>query len=129
MQKLVSIITPTFNSEKFVQETILSIQNQTYENWELILIDDCSTDNTFEILNRLSAIDSRLKPFRLPTSARTGAARNFSLSKCAGNYIAFLDADDLWKRTKLEVQLGFIHKHNLKFTFSFYDLIDVIAKI
>lgn len=124
MQKLVSIITPTFNSDKFVQATILSVQNQTYKNWELILIDDCSTDSTFEILKRLSAMDSRLKLFRLSTNSGTGVARDFALSKCSGNYIAFLDADDIWKPKKLEIQLAWMQEHRLNFTFSFYDLMD-----
>ena len=124
MQSLVSIITPTFNSAGFIAETVISVKNQTHQNWEMIIVDDCSDDNTFEIIKSFAILDSRIKIFRLQKNSGTGIARDFALSKCAGTFIAFLDADDLWKPKKLETQLDFMQKNKLSFTFSFYECID-----
>uniref|UniRef100_A0A4W5KSL9 Glycosyltransferase 2-like domain-containing protein n=1 Tax=Hucho hucho TaxID=62062 RepID=A0A4W5KSL9_9TELE len=99
MQKnLVSIITPSFNSEKFIAETIVSVQNQTHINWEMIIVDDCSTDHTASIVERFIKNDGRIHLFRLDKNLGAGIARDIALSKAKGDYIAFLDADDLWKR-------------------------------
>lgn len=122
MNKLVSIITPTFNSEKFILSTIKSVLNQTYTNWELILVDDCSTDSTWELINTIK--DSRIKSFKLDLNSGPGIARNFAIQKAQGNYIAFLDSDDLWKPEKLFLQLQFMKEENLPMTFSFYEQID-----
>lgn len=121
---LVSIITPSFNSEKFIRETIKSIQNQTYSNWEMIIVDDCSTDNTFSIIKEMALNDNRIRFFRLEKNSGTGIARNSALSKSKGKYIAFVDSDDLWKPTKLEKQIDFLLIYKLPFTFSFYECID-----
>lgn len=121
---LVSIITPCFNSEKFIAEMIKSVQEQTYENWEIIIVDDCSTDNTMSIVTEIAHKDSRIQFFQLKKNSGAGIARNTALSKTKGNYIAFLDADDLWKPGKLEKQINFLLANNLPFTFSFYDCID-----
>ncbi len=121
---LVSIITPSFNSEKFIGETIKSIQHQTYLNWEMIIADDCSTDNTFSIIKELALNDKRIHFFQLEKNFGTGIARNLALSKSKGKYIAFVDSDDLWKPTKLEKQIDFLKTNNLPFTFSFYECID-----
>ncbi len=128
MRDLVSIITPTFNSEKFISETILSVLNQTYSNWEMIIVDDCSNDKTYEIVQKFSNSDSRIKPFRLSKNSGAGIARNTALEFAKGKFITFLDADDLWKHEKLEKQIDFIYKNNLKFTFSFYECIDENGK-
>lgn len=124
MQSLVSIIIPTFNSARFISETVQSVKNQTHQNWEMIVVDDCSEDNTFEIIKNFAKTDSRIKFFQLQKNSGTGVARDFALSKCNGNYIAFLDADDLWKPKKLEIQLDFMQKNNLNFTFCFYECIN-----
>lgn len=124
MSKLVSIITPTYNSEKFISTTIQSIQNQTYLNWELIIIDDCSTDKTVEIISNIIKLDSRIKLFLLSKNQGTGVARNTGITQANGHYISFLDSDDLWKPNKLETQLDFMKVNNLLFTFSFYECID-----
>jgi teichuronic acid biosynthesis glycosyltransferase TuaG len=121
---LVSIITPSFNSEKFIAATIQSVQNQSYPNWEMIIVDDCSTDNTMSIVTEMAQKDSRIQLFQLEKNSGTGIARNTALSKTKGNYIAFLDADDLWKPAKLEKQINFLMANDLPFTFSFYDCID-----
>ena len=124
MNDLVSIITPTYNSEKFISASIQSVQNQTYSNWELIIIDDCSSDKTLEIINNALQLDSRIKLYSLDKNEGTGAARNIGVANSKGSYISFLDSDDLWMPNKLESQLNFMKKNNLPFTFSFYECID-----
>jgi teichuronic acid biosynthesis glycosyltransferase TuaG len=121
---LVSIITPSYNSEKFIFDTIQSVQNQTYQNWEMIIVDDCSTDQTVSIIEQFVNNDSRILFFQLAINSGAGIARELALSKAKGNYISFLDADDLWKSLKLEKQLQFLKDNNSHFTFSFYDCID-----
>ncbi|KOP37322.1 glycosyltransferase family 2 protein [Flavobacterium sp. WLB] len=124
MNDLVSILTPTYNTEKFIRATIESVQNQTYQNWEMILVDDASTDETVKIIADFAEKDNRIKLFKLPKNSGNGFARNVALEKASGKYIAFLDADDLWFPNKLEKQLQFLNANNLPFTFSFYDSID-----
>lgn len=122
--ELVSIITPSFNSEKFIAGTIQSVQNQTYQNWEMIIVDDCSTDKTVSIAEYIANNDNRITVYKLDKNSGTGIARNTGLEKASGKYIAFLDADDLWKPNKLEIQINFLRNNNLPFTFSFYDCIN-----
>jgi len=124
MNDLVSILTPTYNTEKFIRSTIESAQNQTYTNWEMILVDDASTDNTITIIEEFVKKDSRIKLFKLPQNRGNGFARNAALEKATGKYIAYLDADDLWFPEKLEKQIQFLKANNLHFTFSFYDSIN-----
>ena len=125
---LVTIITPTFNSEKFIAETINSIQNQTYDNWEMIIVDDGSWDKTVLIIADFAKLDLRILFFQLEKNSGTGIARNFALTKAKGRYIAFLDSDDLWKPVKLEKQIDFLLQNKLPFTFSFYECIDENGK-
>lgn len=124
MNSLVSIITPCFNSEKYVSQTIQSVLSQTHQNWEMLLVDDCSNDETFAILSKFVSQDARIKAFKLEKNAGAGVARNYAIQHAQGNYIAFLDADDLWKPEKLEKQLHFMQIENIPFTFSFYETID-----
>jgi glycosyltransferase involved in cell wall biosynthesis len=124
MNDLVSILIPTYNTEKFIRSTIESVQNQTYTNWEMILVDDASTDNTIVIIEEFAQNDSRIKLFKLPENRGNGFARNAALEKATGKYIAYLDADDLWFPEKLEKQIQFLKANNSHFTFSFYDSID-----
>jgi len=91
MNKLVSIITPSYNSAKYIAETIQSVQNQTYTNWEMIIVDDCSTDDTEKIIKEIQQIDFRIFFYKLDRNSGSGVARNFSVEKANGNYIAFLD--------------------------------------
>ena len=124
MEKLlVSVIIPTFNSEKYISDTIISVQNQTYQNWEMLLVDDGSTDETQTIITSFLT-DKRIQFYPLEKNSGTGVARNFALAKANGKYISFLDADDLWKSDKLEKQINFMQMKKLPFTFSFYDCID-----
>ena len=124
MNELVSIITPTYNSEKFISATIQSIQNQSYSFWELLIIDDGSTDKTTEIISQFSKTDSRIKTILLEQNQGTGIARNTGVTQANGRFIAFLDADDLWRPNKLERQLAFMKNNDLPFTFSYYDCVD-----
>lgn len=126
-KSVVSIITPSFNSEKFIADTIRSVQNQTHQNWEMIIVDDCSTDQTATIVEHFVANDDRILFFQLDKNSGAGIAREMALSKAQGDYIAFLDADDLWKPLKLEKQLQFLKENKIPFTFSFYDCIDEVG--
>lgn len=121
---LVSIITPSYNSEKFIAETIQSIQNQTHQNWEMIIVDDCSTDKTVSIIEKFVQNDNRVRLFQLKKNSGAGIARETALSKACGDYISFLDADDLWKPLKLEKQLQFLQENKVPFTFTFYECIN-----
>ena len=124
MSPLVSIITPCFNSKKYIFQAIQSVISQTHENWELLLIDDCSSDETYSIISKIASQDTRIKALKLNKNSGAGVARNFAIQKASGNFIAFLDADDLWKPEKLEKQLHFMQTKNTPFTFSFYETIN-----
>ena len=124
MTPLVSIIMPAYNAEKYIGQAILSVQNQTFPNWELLIVDDFSTDNTVEIVNDACAKDSRIIFTQLIKNSGTGVARNTALQIAKGRYIAFLDADDLWRADKLEKQLDYMQNNNYAFCFSYYDLIN-----
>lgn len=120
--KLVSIIMPTYNCAKFIGKTIESVIAQTYENWELIIIDDCSKDNTEEVVSEYK--DNRIKYHRLENNSGAAVARTEAMKKASGRYMAFLDSDDLWKKDKLEKQLEFMNKNNYNFTCTEYEQID-----
>lgn len=121
---LVSIITPTYNSSCFVAETIESIISQTYTNWELLITDDCSTDNTWEILNKYAQKDTRIKIFKLDKNSGAGIARNNSIKQASGRYIAFCDSDDLWLPEKLKKQIKFMVDNRCYLSFSSYRCIN-----
>lgn len=123
-QPLVSIITPTFNSGIYIRETIISIQAQNYTNWELLITDDCSTDNTIEIIQQFTKSDKRIKLFKLEKNSGAGIARNTSIKHAIGTFIAFCDSDDQWLPEKLTTQISFMLKSNLMFTYSSYYTID-----
>lgn len=121
---LVSIITPTYNSSKFINETVQSVRNQTYQNFEHIIVDDCSSDNTWMILEDLEKEDSRIKLLRMDKNSGAALARNQAIQLAKGKYIAFLDSDDLWEPRKLELQVQFMHNNNIAFSFTNYKMID-----
>ena len=124
----VSIITPTFNSERFIAETIVSVQAQTYQDWEMIIIDDCSTDRTAEIVASFQEKDSRIKYFYNSTNKGSAFSRNLALQNAKGKWIAFLDSDDLWLPEKLEKQIEFMTKNNFHFSYTNYCEIDENSK-
>ncbi|MGP1620905.1 MAG: glycosyltransferase family 2 protein [Candidatus Cryptobacteroides sp.] len=113
--KLVSIITPCYNSAKYIGQMIESVQSQTYTNWELLITDDCSTDNSKEIIDSYIKSDPRIKYFKLNTNSGAGIARNNSIEKAVGRYIAFCDSDDMWRAEKLEKQIRFMQDNNYEF--------------
>ncbi|MDW3208246.1 MAG: glycosyltransferase family 2 protein [Reichenbachiella sp.] len=121
---LITIISPLYNAEHFILETINSVLNQTYNNWEWILIDDASSDNSVDLLLPYSENDSRIKLFRLKENVGAGEARNIGLSHSHGNYITFLDADDYWDKDKLQTQLHFHLENNCCFSYSWYYNVD-----
>lgn len=122
--ELVSIITPSYNCEKFIGKTILSVISQTYEKWEMIIVDDLSTDNTTSIVKEMIAKDSRIKLIIQKKNGGAAIARNVAIKNSTGRYIAFLDSDDLWFPDKLERQLEFMRLNNLALTYSSYKTID-----
>jgi len=109
-QPLVSVIMPAFNAELFIDEAIQTVLNQTYYCWELIVINDGSTDNTCKIVNKYSLLDHRIKLLH-QKNGKQGKARNYGISESLGNYIAFLDADDLWEENKLQIQVDFLTRN------------------
>lgn len=121
---MVSIITPCFNVSRYLLETIRSVQSQTIQDWELLLVDDGSIDKTRQICENASRIDPRIRAFALGTNQGAGTARNYAISRARGRFIAFLDGDDLWYPHKLEVQLDLFQKLDIALTYASYDLID-----
>ena len=121
---LVSIITANYNCEKFIEETIESVLAQTYKNWEMIIVDDVSTDNSVNTIKKYLKQDNRIKLIQLNKNSGAAVARNKAIEVAKGRYIAFLDSDDLWKPTKLEKQLVFMQKNNYDFTYTDYNLIN-----
>jgi glycosyltransferase involved in cell wall biosynthesis len=121
---LISIITPCYNSEWYIRQTIESVLAQPYQNWEMIIIDDCSTDNSEILINEYLKKDKRIK--YLKTELNTGmpsGPRNLGLDNAKGRYIAFLDGDDIWLPTKLENQLKNFTDENVAIVFSYYEKI------
>ena len=114
----VSIITPCYNSALFLKETTESVINQTFTDWEWLITDDCSNDNSVEIIK--STNDSRIKLIQSEENGGAGHARNLSLEKATGRFITFLDADDFWEPNFLEEMIGFMKKENAEIAYSNY---------
>lgn len=117
---LVSIITPAYNAAAYIAETIESVLAQTYTNWEMLIVNDCSKDNTSEIVQSYAAKDKRIKLINLKQNSGAAVARNTAIQNAKGRYIAFLDSDDLWKKEKLQKQLSFMQQNDYAFTFTEY---------
>jgi teichuronic acid biosynthesis glycosyltransferase TuaG len=122
MQPLVSIITPAFNASEYIDHTIESVISQTFTNWEMVIVDDCSTDDTREKVRRHSLKDSRIHLIELEENSGAAVARNHALQFAAGRYVAFLDSDDCWTPEKLEKQLRFMQENDYAFTFTAYEV-------
>lgn len=125
---LVSVIMPAYNAAGYIAESIRSVQQQSFEDWELLVIDDASKDGTSEIVEALRAEDSRIKLHVLPTNQGAGFSRNIGIKAATGDYISFLDADDLWKPHKIQTQLDLMKNENVQVCFSSYELIDERGK-
>lgn len=121
-EDLVSIITPTYNCAKFIGATIESVQKQTYKNWEMIIVDDASKDNTEEVVKQYK--DDRIHYIRLKENGGAAVARNCAMQNAKGKYMAFLDSDDLWKENKIEKQLEFMKQNNYNITCTSYEQIN-----
>ena len=117
---MVSIITPSYNSEQFISQTIDSVLAQTYENWELIIIDDCSIDNSNKIIEAHMQRSEKIKLILLKNNSGPAIARNKGIEQAKGRYIAFLDSDDLWMPEKLSKQLTFMQKNDIALSFTSY---------
>lgn len=121
-EDMVSIIMPSYNTASYIKESIQSVLNQTYTNWELIIVDDCSTDETDEVLTTIT--DSRIKYFKNKENSGAAISRNKALREARGQWIAFLDSDDLWMPNKLEKQINFMKKNGYAFSYTNYEEID-----
>ncbi len=117
-EELISIIMPSYNTAKYINESIRSVINQTYSNWELIIVDDCSSDNTDEIIKNIN--DDRIIYIKNKVNSGAAISRNKALKHAKGKWVAFLDSDDVWLPEKLEKQTKFMKKNNYKFTYTDY---------
>lgn len=119
-QPLVSVIMPSYNSEGTIAESIKSVISQTYTNWEIIVVDDKSTDGTWTILKRFSEQYPNIHIFQNDMNRGAGASRNLAIEKAQGRFIAFLDSDDLWTEDKLSEQIAFMLNNNYALTYTHY---------
>lgn len=116
---LISVIIPCFNSEKYIEDTLKSVLNQSYQNFEIIVVDDESTDNSYQIVKQMALNDNRIKNYKITHSGRPSVPRNFGIEKAAGSLIAFLDSDDLWTKEKLKYQLKYLENNpDISFVYS-----------
>lgn len=122
----ISVITPVYNAEKYILETISCVTAQTYTDWELLLVEDCSSDGTVECITRYmkERRDPRLRLIRQPRNMGAARARNRGLQEAKGRYIAYLDADDLWEPEKLEREYCFLREKDAAFVFTGYEFAD-----
>lgn len=124
MEKLVSIITPTYNCAKFIARTLDSVQAQTYQNWEMIIVDDRSQDNTKEIVEEYMKDDPRIKYHLLEVNSGAAVARTTAMKLAQGSYMAFLDSDDIWTPDKLDLQIRWMEENEYAFSCTAYEQID-----
>ncbi|MGY3750913.1 glycosyltransferase family 2 protein [Vagococcus acidifermentans] len=124
MQNLISIIMPVYNAEKYVGEAINSVLNQTYLNWELLVVNDGSTDKSVQVIQDYMKTDTRIKFINKKNNEGIASARNSGIKEAEGDYICFLDSDDMWKVTKLEEQLNIMKENSASFSCTSYSIID-----
>lgn len=127
MNDLVSIIMPSYNTGRFIKETIESVLSQTYTNWELLIVDDCSTDNTDDVIKEYLT-DFRIHYLKNAKNSGAAVSRNKALQEAKGKWIAFLDSDDLWTPNKLEKQISFMKSNGYHFSYTNYVEIDETSK-
>ena len=121
---LVSVLMPYYKKKPFIESSIQSILNQTYQNFEIIVIDDELSDESFEVLKKISTLDKRIIIIKNKKNQGAGESRNFGIKIASGEYIAFCDCDDLWKKTKLDQQIKFMKNLEIDFCFTAYEVID-----
>lgn len=124
MAPSVSIIMPSYNCKEYISYSIESVREQTYTDWELLIVDDHSTDGTVDLLKEWEKGDGRIRIFYQTVNEGAAVARNIALAHARGRYIAFLDSDDRWKKDKLEAQLAYMMDNKYAFTFTAYEWID-----
>lgn len=129
MNNLVSIVMPLYNSEKYLEQTLNSVLDQTYSNWELIIVDDLSTDESVSIVQKYMTKDERIKLHKLELNSGAAVARTKAIELSKGKYIAFLDSDDIWYKEKLEKQISFMEENGYPFTCTDYEQIDGEGKL
>lgn len=120
----VSVITPTYNSSKFILETLASIERQSYGDWEAIIVDDNSSDDTVELVKSYIFNKERFRLIQLPNNCGAASARNRAIQAAKGRYLAFLDSDDVWNELKLEKQIQFMQQEDIGFSYTSYDVCD-----
>lgn len=120
MLELISIVMPAYNAAQYIEQSIESVLKQSYTNWELIIVDDCSIDDTYKIVEKLCLNEERIKLFRMNENSGVAMARNFAISMSRGKYIAFLDSDDLWLPDKLEKQLNLMQEKKAVISYTAY---------
>ena len=113
---------PAYNADRFISNSINSVINQTYQNWELLIVDDNSSDNTYSIAKEISRKDKRIKIYQFNSNKGASLARELAYTKSKGDYVAFLDSDDQWKETKLEMQVDFMLRNKILFSFTGYEV-------
>lgn len=123
MHDLVSIIMPSYNTAQYIAASIRSVQAQTYENWELLIVDDCSTDNSDAVVAPFLS-NARIRYLKNEVNSGAAASRNYALREARGRWIAFLDSDDLWHPEKLERQITFMETKDCHFSYTCYEQID-----
>lgn len=128
MNERVSIITPSYNTANYISQTIECVLNQTYKNWEMIIVDDCSTDNTDQVVKKY-LYDKRIKYLKNDANSGAAISRNRALKEVKGKWIAFLDSDDLWSKDKLEKQIRFMKENDYHFSYTNYEEIDEKNKL
>jgi len=121
---LVSVVMAVYNAESYVEEAIKSVESQTVSDWELIVIDDQSSDHSFEIVQRLANEDRRITAYQNTRNMGVARTRNFGIEKCQGKFIAFLDSDDVWKANKLEMQVALAQSINAEMVYCSYAIVD-----
>ncbi len=123
MDSLVSIITPSYNSSNYIESCVQSVIDQTYTNWEMLIVDDCSSDDSFYKIQLIASKDTRIKIFQNSQNIGAANTRNIALKKARGKFIAFLDSDDMWNKDKLDKQINFMLLNNIAFSYTAYEMI------
>ena len=124
MSAMISIVMPCFNSSKFIGHSIRSVLSQTYQDWEMIIVDDCSTDDSVDIIKSFMYDEPRISLIKLPKNLGPDVARNQAIQLAQGKYVAFLDSDDIWFSTKLSAQLAFMASSKYRLTYTGYKKIN-----
>lgn len=128
-EPLVSIVMPSYNSSQTIESSVHSVIEQSYKNWELIIVDDCSSDTTWQMLKDFAAKYENITCFQNDTNQGAGASRNLAISKAKGRFISFLDSDDLWTADKLSEQIEFMLTNNYGFTYTYYSRFDASSEL